>query len=471
MFPLKTFKYKSLQDLTIYLFILLIGVATICLTTSQLTKITAGTFPLFLIFILYLIENPSSVLVLFFLLTPLIPPVVLHQNSLTPAEILAIPAFALCLLSLLTGNKKAASEILYKNKHIFISMLIFSFFCFLSSIALLNSKNLIPNITSLVLKPIFIALILLVFICRFKKNISIDIIIISILISSFLLGIFCLYTLMALKPAWAIDTENLRISGTFLIFNHLSAYEVLIFFFLLGLYLNSNNIYFKVFLILAIGLSIIAQLASLTLGGILGIIGGILFLILINENKLRNFAILILLSIIISIGVYFLYPPIISKFSIISERIIDRIIANYTGLVMIKRYFWFGAGSELGEIIQSHPNLLYTPFGSGWCVPHNLFITTFATTGIFSFLSLLYLLIAIIIRLKDIYPKIKVSKNRNFYISLLAGIIAFFLQSMSNNIFWHIILGSYMFLFIGFWLKFDEEGDFAFPFFKYTGVK
>lgn len=87
------------------------------------------------------------------------------------------------------------------------------------------------------------------------------------------------------------------------------------------------------------GLSFIAQLTSLTIGGIVGIIGGILFLILINENKLRNITIFTALSAIIVIGAILLYPPIIGKFSIISERIMDRVRVNYTGITMIKRHF------------------------------------------------------------------------------------------------------------------------------------
>lgn len=115
--------------------------------------------------------------------------------------------------------------------------------------------------------------------------------------------------------------------------------------------------------------------------------------------------------------------------------------------------------------MQAQPNLLYTPFGSGWCVPHNIFITTFATTGIFSFVSLLYFLTALIKRLKDIFPKIKPSKNKNFYNALLAGIFGFFVQSMSNNLVWHLRLGVFLFLFAGLLLKLDgEEGDFKFPY-------
>jgi len=108
-----------------YIFIFLIGILFICLTSHDLIKITIAIIPLFLIFIVYLIGQPSSSLILFFFLIPLLSPAFIPQSSLTPAELLAIPITLLCTLSLLTGDKKTIQKTLHKNKHIFFSIFIF----------------------------------------------------------------------------------------------------------------------------------------------------------------------------------------------------------------------------------------------------------------------------------------------------------------------------------------------------------
>lgn len=234
-------------------------------------------------------------------------------------------------------------------------------------------------------------------------------------------------------------------------------------FFAIGLYLQSKNKLIKILILIVLLLDFITLFASQTIGGLMGLIGGLSTLILMGENKIRNSTILTGILIMLGLGAFFLYPQIFVKISFFTERILDRLRVNYVGITLIREDFWFGTGELVFETIKAHPHLMRTPLGAGWNVPHNFLISTFVRGGVFYFGAFLYLLYVGSKKLRSALPTIYESQNNKFYKSLLAGLIAFIIQCMSNNIFWHVRLGIYLFLFFALIIKLDEEGDLVFP--------
>lgn len=451
------------REWLLYITFIAVGTISISLYKAFIPKLIIGVIPLFILGLIYSLRKPSDFLIIYFFLVPFASPYFFSIGSITIAEILGGLFVIWGLFSLITGWDRKSYLIIFKNRYIFITLIAISFFGLLSTIANLGEIDLFRNFSDYLFKPIFFSVLLLVIITRFRDDKRLKVLIFTILISSFFVGFLCFYALLTLKPIWAIDQEALRVSGTFAFHNHLSGYEVLMLFLAIGLYFEARNKYVRAFLVLVITLSTIAQLTSLTLGGILGIIAGTFTLMMMKEHRLRNFAILLIILVVVSLGVFLFYPPMVEKFSIISERITNRIIINYVGLKLIKSHFWFGVGSEIEEFIESHQHLRSTPFGQAWDLPHNLFITTFAESGFFYFSALIVLLYFGFRRIIKTVTAIKNSKNKDFYKSILAGMVAFLMQCMSNNLFWHVRLGIYFFLYFALLIKLDEEGDFTFP--------
>lgn len=456
-------KWWGKRECVFYIIFLALGIITICLNGNIIVRIIIGVTPLLVLGLIYLFKKPSIFIIIYFFLVPLSSPYFFPIEAVTPAELLGVFVVIWGLLSILTGWDRKTYEITYKNKYIFIALISISFFGLVSTIANLGNADLFENLSKYLFKPIFFSVLILVLISRFKDEKHLNYLIFAILFSSFLVGALCFYALLTLKPLWAIDQMALRVGGTFPIYNHLSGYEVLMIFFTLGLYFEARNKYFRAFLVLTITFSIIAQLTSHTLGGILGIIVGVFTLTIQREHRFRNLTISLVILIIVSIGALLFYPPIVEKFGTFSERITDRIIINYVGIKIIKSNFWFGVGSGAEDFIRSHQHLRYTPFGPAWNVPHNLFITTFVEARFFYLGALLALLYFGFRKVIKALPAINNSKNKNFYKSLLAGMVTFLVQCMSNNLFWHVRLGIYLFLFLALIIKLDEEGDFNLP--------
>jgi len=451
------------KELALYFIILTSFVFLICINYKFINKLLLALSPILIIAIFYILKKPSAFLIFFFFMIPLASPYFLSIGPITFAEILSWFALLFGIFSLISGYDKKTEKIIYKHRDFFVAFFFLCFIGMIASLVTLDNSDIYQDLASYVFKLLLLATLTLIFITRIKSDKELNRIFFAILISSFLVGIVCFYAIITLSPSWAIDIIALRISGTFPIYNHLSGYELLMIFFSLGLYLEAKNKYFKIFLVSVITLSVIAQITSLTLGGILGILIGIISLINMRENKLRNFLVFLIIITFLSITALIIYPPIIEKMGFLSERLYDRLSVNYAGIKIIRNHFWFGVGSEIKEILFKYPSLRYTPFGESMAIPHNLFITTFAERGVFLFISFLYIFYIIIKKIKKILPLVKLSKNRDFYKCLIAGMIAFLVQCMTNNLFWHPRLGVYFFLYFALLLRLEQEGDFNFP--------
>jgi hypothetical protein len=453
------------KEYILYTILLLIGIIFICLLNNFILKLIVGIIPLLLLILFYFLKKPSSFIIIYFLLIPLCHPF-FYEGILNFGEILAIPTVLFSMLFIYMDQSKKYSEIIYKNRHVLIALALIPFFGLLSTLANIGKIDLLENLERIVFKPLFVTimtLVLFVYMSKFRKTKIIHILFIVILFSSAIVGLISLYSLMTGSPEWAIDVSALRVRGTFTEYNHLSGYVLLMFFFTLGFYFQSKRELIKSILLLLLFLDFVALLASQTLGGILGFVVGIFIIILFREHKVKNFTIAIVILTTLIIGAYFLYPPIFGKFSIFYDRLLDRLTVNYVGIKLIKRNFLFGTGTSTLKVILSHPNIRQTPFGPSWSLPHNLLISTFTKGGVFYFGAFAYLLYAGFKKLRSALPAINNSRNKVFYQTLLAGIIAFIVQNMTNNIIWHARIGIYIFLFFIIIVNLQEEGDIIFP--------
>lgn len=453
------------KDYILYIILLLVGTFSICLLENFILKTIVATIPLLILCFLYLLKKPSRFTIVYFLLIPLCDPS-FYSGLFNLGELLAIPTILFGLLFVFTDQTGRLNEIIYKNRHIFIPLILIPFFGLMSTLANLGNVDLFDNVTIIVFKPMFITImtaVLFVFLSKYRETKVMHYLFFAILLSSAIVGLISFYSIINGNPEWAIDATALRVKGTFDHCNHLSGYELVMFFFALGFYFQSKKKFIRTFILLIMVLDIIALIASQTIGGLMGLIGGLFILSLMREHKLRNLSILSGIILGISVSAFFLYPQIIEKVTVFSERALDRLMVNYVGISVIKRNFWFGAGASLLEIIRSHPYLMNTPFGATQNLPHNLLISTFARGGVFYFGAFCYLLYAGFKKFKSIVPAINNSQNKDFHKTLLAGIVAFLIHNITNTLFWHARLGIFLSLFFVILVTLSEEGDFSFP--------
>jgi len=246
----------------------------------------------------------------------------------------------------------------------------------------------------------------------------------------------------------------------------LGGFIALVFAVFLGMFLNAKKIK-KVFYFILIGLSFPALLISGSRSGLLCVLAGIFFFILLSWGwrikiskprffAFRNIAVLVLIAILVLFTLYFFSQMNIDNRYVKSLSTLKRLsiaeqIGLFTTLITTRNHLWrsgllmmrdypltgVGTGAyiiELANYAKRHDISIMTPESA-----ENDFIQVGAELGLIGLIVFVWLYWHILKRMKSQYSNIDDANKTHFItIAMICGIIAYFL-----NIQAHTYIGSY----------------------------
>lgn len=254
------------------------------------------------------------------------------------------------------------------------------------------------------------------------------------------------YTITAYLLGWTYDPEYdwNRPVGTFEHWNLLGGCMALMSLPTLGLAGVSRGAT-RYALALLFALEIVVLMLSLTLGSMLGVVIGsaIVLLFLMRPRISRVLPILLVGALAASVA--FATDPLLrEKVTQFDERLTDRLITYATGVNMFRDKFWWGFGSEqqmAEELFRGEADYGITIFGVSGVVPHNAVLKIGVEKGVFGVAIFLLLLVGTLQLMLRRRRDFAADATAPLYYGLIAGLLAFLVQNMTNELLLHARLG------------------------------
>ena len=259
-------------------------------------------------------------------------------------------------------------------------------------------------------------------------------------------GAVAVYTLLSYLMGWSYSAEYNwnRPVGTFEHWNLLGGFMALVSLPTLGFAASSRGVR-RLALAVLFGLEIMVLLVSLTLGSMAGvIIGSALVLVFLTKPRWSRLLPILLLAGIATTAAFATDPLLREKVTRIDERLDDRLRTYATGVMMFADKFWWGFGSEqviADEILVGEADYGLTIFGPSTVIPHNAFLKISVEKGVFGLLAFSLLILGalrVMFRERKLFAGSRVAL---LYYGLVAGLLAFLVQNMTNDLLLHARLG------------------------------
>lgn len=239
---------------------------------------------------------------------------------------------------------------------------------------------------------------------------------------------------------------TLRITGPFVTSNDLAAYLLPLSLLSLVLFSNiyKNRVINRILKVLPLAL-LICLFLTLSRGAWVGLSIGLLFLArFLKNNKLVTTLILILALFLTSL--WFFLPKgkkadLKIRFDFFDPGGRDRIELNKISLRMLEvaPIFGLGLGTYMYNFDRFNLDKKSYPWGASYA--HNCYLQIAAETGLFGFLSFLFLLGALFYTSTKQINKAPMSRERNLNLSLLAALFAYLIHSAFDTNLYNLDIG------------------------------
>lgn len=262
------------------------------------------------------------------------------------------------------------------------------------------------------------------------------------------------YSIVAYVLGWSYmeEFDLNRATGTFENSNQLGAFLALLAPATLGFAAVSGRSPARLLLAVTFVLLIVALLLTLTLGSMVGLLfGGFVALVFLGRMNSRRIVPGLLLAMIGFAIVFATVPTLRDKLTRFDERFLDRIRTYAVGVSMFRDKFWFGFGSEQNLVDQLYfgeADYGVTEFGLTSVVPHNSFLKIGAEKGVFGVIVLTLLVVGALRVLLRHRRELATSRYALLHVGVFAGVLAFLVQNMTNDIMLHARLGIIFFALI-----------------------
>lgn len=263
-----------------------------------------------------------------------------------------------------------------------------------------------------------------------------------------------LYAVVAYAMGWSYTEEfdwN-RSTGTFENWNQLGGFMALLAPATLGLAATSRRWSMRALLGGIFVLEIVALLLSLTLGSMLGLVlGGIFTLMFVVRIGWRRILPTLSLALMGFLVVFAVNPLLRDKIMRFDERVMDRLMTYAVGVQMFRDKFWLGFGSEqqlVDALTFGEADYGITIFGESSMVPHNSFLKIGVEKGILGVVLFTLLIVGvgrILLRHRRAFAE---SSWAPLYAGVVAGVVAFLVQNMTNDLILHARIGIIFFALI-----------------------
>lgn len=350
-----------------------------------------------------------------------------------------------------------------KNKIKFTSLiipvLVFIFFLLFSSyFSNVDIRVFFDGIRSYIQMFLFFLIIVNYIDDNKKIKLFLNLTTISLLIIS-LYGIYQFVFKVSIPSSWIDkDLETLITTRAFSIFtspNSLAGYLIILIPPIFILFLEEKRVPKKIYYLFVLALSLFALLFTLSRAAQLSLlISFILFCIIYKDKRY-------LLGVLLIILLFFIIPQIRTRFlNLLSPIYLEK--AKTYGRI----YRWNLALS----IFSLYPFTGVGPGGFGGAVASklgmfeglyvdNYYLKTLVETGIFGFLSFLYLIVSILKKGISNIIKIKDQFNKNLSLGIFLGLTSFLLNNFTENL-WEIpVLATNFWVLVAFLFVLGKEND------------
>ena len=256
-----------------------------------------------------------------------------------------------------------------------------------------------------------------------------------------------LYSVAAWALGWSYSEEfgwN-RAMGTFENWNLLGGFMALMSMPTLALAAVARRRGVRLVLAAAFMLELLALLLSLTLGSLVGLIFGAgVTVLFIMPGGRRRVAPAVLLTVLAA-GVAFGTNPLLrDKVTRFDERLQDRLLTYAVGFNMFRDRAMWGFGSEQNlteELLLGEADYGITSIGVSSMVPHNSFLKVAVEKGVAGLLFFTALVVGSLRLLFRWKKRLTGTPEAPIFYGVTAGVLAFLVQNMTNDILLHARIG------------------------------
>ena len=260
-------------------------------------------------------------------------------------------------------------------------------------------------------------------------------------------GAVALYSVVAWALGWSYSEEfgwN-RAMGTFENWNLLGGFMALMSMPTLALAAVARRRAMRWLLGVLFALQLVALLLSLTLGSLVGLVFGAgVTVLFVMPGGRRRVAPAVLLTVIAG-GIAFGTNPLLrDKVTRFDDRLQDRLLTNAVGINMFSDRIWWGFGSEQNlteELLLGESDYGITSIGVSSMVPHNSFLKVGVEKGIAGLLFFTALVWGALRMLFRWRQRLVRSPDAPLFYGVTAGVLAFLVQNMTNDILLHARIG------------------------------
>lgn len=261
-----------------------------------------------------------------------------------------------------------------------------------------------------------------------------------------------LYSVVAYILGWSYSEEYQwnRALGTFGNWNQLGGFMALMSPPTIALAALARGWMVRVAMVLAFVLQIAALLLSLTLGSMLGLVlgGGFTVLFLMPGGRRRVIPVLLLGALTFG-GALAGSPELRDKLTRFDERLEDRLLTYVVGFNMFRDRVWWGFGSEQNlkeELLLGEADYGVTSVGTKHIIPHNTLLKVGVEKGVLGVLVFGLLLVGALRLLFRQRPRLAGTRDAPLFYGVAAGVLAFLVQNMTNDILLHARIGIVFFV-------------------------
>jgi O-antigen ligase len=388
-------------------------------------------------------HRPAALLLLFLTALPLLG----DEQLIGPIRpsILATTLVVIFGAMLFIRHQQRFLQALRRLRHLVAALASLAALGTASTIANLN-EDFLWNFVEAGLKPLSFAVLMLIVVAEFDSRRRARLLCWALVAGGFLSALYALYTYVA-GTAPMPDGTTPRLAGTFTEYNALGSYMLLTSMFTLGVAQLQRSPRARLVLHAMVGIQVGTLLLTLTLGSILGFVTAMLVFLLLRGGRRNGLLKFALVAAVVGVITVLYFPAVTDKIALFQDRVIRRFRGFEVGFAIIRDNLLFGVGSKgVLPYLWAHPDIMETTFGYTQSVPHNVFIDTFVRKGVFAFLSLAAVLLALAARFRHYFRIASQLGLRSFAAALAGGMVGFLQQDLSNNMLLHPRIGVFFFL-------------------------
>jgi O-antigen ligase len=197
----------------------------------------------------------------------------------------------------------------------------------------------------------------------------------------------------------------------------------------------------------ALGTEVVCLVLTLTLGALFALIVGLLIYGVLRFRRVGAVALFALLvGLILSLATATI-PAVGVKLADVGARAAARLVTYGGGVNIVRQHLWFGIGpDQVLKELERNPFASATAFGISSHVPHNQFLLTAAELGLVGLLALVGLIASGVTPLLwGLRPRLR-GTDRALWCAVVAMLVAFFEQNLTNNLLLHSRIGAMFFV-------------------------